>query len=195
MNIKEKIILVSASPRRKQILEDAGFTIAVHPTHADESFDPTTPVREVPELLARRKAAAAPPSSDIVIAADTVVILGEEILNKPAGAEEAAAMLRKLSGNTHQVITAVCIREGEQYTTFADVAQVSFKALSEEEITHYITRYKPFDKAGAYGVQDFIGMVGIPKINGSFYTVMGLPIHLIYEHLKKYIAWTKSSFS
>ncbi len=104
-------------------------------------------------------------------------------------------MLRKLSGNTHQVITAVCIREGEQYTTFADVAQVSFKALSEEEITHYITRYKPFDKAGAYGVQDFIGMVGIPKINGSFYTVMGLPIHLIYEHLKKYIAWTKSSFS
>jgi septum formation protein len=189
MNIKKKIILVSASPRRKQILEDAGFVIEIRPTHADESFSSTTPVREVPVILAKRKAAAAPQGEEITIAADTVVLLQEEILNKPENPAEAATMLRKLSGTTHEVITAVCIREGENYHTFSDTAKVTFRKLEEVEIQHYIAQYKPFDKAGAYGVQDFIGMVGIPRIEGSFYTVMGLPVHLIYEHLKKYISW------
>lgn len=189
MNLREKIILVSASPRRKQILEDAGFTLEIRPTHADESFDPKTPVREVPLLLARRKAEAAQDGEGIIIAADTVVILGQEILNKPTDEKEAYAMLRKLSGTTHEVITAACIREKHTYTTFSDTASVTFKELTDTEILYYIKQYRPFDKAGAYGVQDFIGMVGIPKIEGSFYTVMGLPIHLIYEHLKKHIAW------
>lgn len=189
MKINEKIILVSASPRRKQILQDAGFRFEVVSTPVDESFDPDMPPEKVPEILARRKVEAFgnEDSGQIIIGADTVVIVNGQIFNKPENRYEAADMLSRLSNNTHQVVTGVCIRTRHGVATFSDITRVHFKALSEEEISYYIDHFSPFDKAGGYGVQDFIGMVGIDRLEGSFYTVMGLPVHQVYEHLKPYI--------
>jgi septum formation protein len=116
-----------------------------------------------------------------------VVIIDGKILNKPSDEEEAISMLKTLSGKMHLVVTGISIKIGDNYETHADVAEVYFDNLTDEEICYYVKKHKPFDKAGSYGVQDFIGMIGIPKINGSFYTVMGLPIHLVYQSLKKYM--------
>ncbi len=191
MKIKEKIILVSASPRRKQILSDAGFPFEVVPASVDESFDPNLPPARVPEMLAHRKVEAfgnADPGK-VIIGADTVVIIQGALLNKPENREQAAEMLSRLSGKVHEVVTGVCIQSRLGTRTFADTTRVHFKTLSSEEIAFYIDHFRPFDKAGAYGVQDFIGMIGIERLEGSFYNVMGLPIHLVYEHLKPFIVW------
>ena len=189
MKISEKIILVSASPRRRQILEEAGFRFEVIPTAVDESFDPDLPAEKVPEVLARRKVEAFPYEDprQIILGADTVVIVNGRILNKPEDRQEAVEMLKGLSDNTHRVVTGVCIRANNSLITFSDTTLVHFKALSPQEIDYYVDHFSPYDKAGGYGVQDFIGMVGIDRLEGSFYNVMGQPVHQVYHHLKPYI--------
>lgn len=199
MKLSKPLVLASNSPRRKEIMHNAGyeFTVKVIPT--DESFSADMPVEEVPVFLARTKAECFRENlqDEIILCADTVVIIDQEneinhvrpsnILNKPADHSEAKEMLRMLSGRVHRVVTGVCIMTTEDTVSFADTSYVHFKELADWEIDYYIERCKPFDKAGAYGVQDFIGMIGIPKIEGSFYTVMGLPIHRVYEALEKYV--------
>ncbi len=194
MKLSKPLVLASNSPRRKEIMHNAGyeFTVKVIPT--DENFSAEMPVEEVPAFLARTKAECFRENlqDEIILCADTVVIIDQEnlksqILNKPANYAEAKEMLEMLSGRVHRVITGVCVMTTEETISFADTSHVHFKELSEWEIDYYIERCRPFDKAGAYGVQDFIGMIGIPKIEGSFYTVMGLPIHRVYEALEKYL--------
>lgn len=191
MKINKKIILASASPRRSQILHDAGFVFEVKSLPVDESFDPGLPPESVPEILAKRKTEAFGPadSDSIIIGADTVVMINGQLLNKPANRQEAIAMLQRLSNRAHQVITGVCLRTPRGLISFSDTTLVYFKSLSAEEIAYYVDHYRPYDKAGAYGVQDFIGMIGIHRLEGSFYTVMGLPVHLLYQHLQPYIIW------
>lgn len=194
MKLSKPLVLASNSPRRKEIMHNAGyeFTVKVIPT--DENFSEEMPVEEVPVFLARTKAECFRENlqDEIILCADTVVIIDQEnkkstILNKPANHAVAKEMLRMLSGRVHRVITGVCVMTTEETIGFADTSFVHFKELSDWEIDYYIERCKPFDKAGAYGVQDFIGMIGIPKIEGSFYTVMGLPIHRVYEVMEKYV--------
>lgn len=186
MNLQRPIILASNSPRRHQLLRDAGFEFTIQVKDTPEDFSADMPVREVPVFLARKKAAAFREGleNEIVLTADTVVIIDNQILNKPADAVEARLMLRLLSGRMHEVVTGVCLLTREQTTSFADTAFVHFKPLADEEIDYYITHYRPFDKAGAYGAQDWLGMVGIEKIEGSYFTVMGLPTHKVYEALR-----------
>jgi septum formation protein len=189
IKLNKKLILASNSPRRKQILNDAGFDFTVSVKEIDESFSTEIPVNMVAEYLAKKKAEAFSEISDqiIVLTADTIVAVDNLILNKPADKNGAADMLKKLSGRTHVVHTGVCLRVGNIENSFTDTTIVSFKSLTDNEIDYYIETCKPFDKAGAYGVQDFIGMVGIDKIEGSYFTVMGLPIHRVYEALQPYI--------
>jgi septum formation protein len=138
--------------------------------------------------LARKKAEAFRDElgNQIILTADTIVVIDKDILNKPKDASEAREMLRKLSGRQHQVITGVCVMTAENTESFIDIAEVFFRELTDWEIDYYIETCRPFDKAGSYGVQDFIGMVGIPRMEGSYFTVMGLPVHKVYEALSKY---------
>lgn len=189
MKLTKKLILASNSPRRKEILGLAGFDFEVIVRPTSEDFDPGLPYEKVPELLATLKAECFGDFDDnyLVVTADTVVVLENRIINKPQNENEAFEMLASLSGKTHEVVTGVCIKNGLDCQSFIDITSVTFEELTEAEIWFYIKNHHPMDKAGAYGVQDFIGMIGIPKIEGSFYTVMGLPIHLIYKALKPYI--------
>lgn len=141
-------------------------------------------------MLARQKAEYFGHDHDnrLILCADTIVVLGTLILNKPADEEEARAMLRQLSGATHRVITGVCLLDGDRYTTATDVALVTFRTLQEWEIDRYIQACRPYDKAGGYGIQEWVGMVGIERIEGSYYTIMGLPTHLVYALLRPYFA-------
>jgi septum formation protein len=183
-----KIILASASPRRQFLLKEIGLKFKIDPPHIDESFPQHLPIEIVPSYLAEQKAKALVPKikNEIVIAADTVVILNGIIMNKPANRKEAIKMLSDLSGQTHTVITGVCILNKDKIDCFDDKTKVTFKKLSVEEIEFYVDNYQPFDKAGAYGAQDWIGMVAIKKIVGSYFNVMGLPIHKVYERLKSF---------
>jgi len=179
-------------------MTDAGFSFTIETRPTDELFPPTMPVDEVAEYLARQKAEQFlsdtldnQPFARIVLCADTVVILGNQILNKPQDETEAHRMLRSLSGNTHRVRTGVAIlapdNNGDpQLYSFTDETIVQFSPLTDDEITYYIRTCKPFDKAGSYGAQDFVGLVGIERLEGSFYTVMGLPTHRVYQVLKAY---------
>ncbi len=189
LTLTKPLVLGSASPRRRQILQEAGFPFTAHAYDTDESFPPDLPTEAVPGYLARRKAEAFGEESAkvLILTADTVVRINGEILNKPTDPADARRMLRLLSGRRHEVTTGVCLRDGTDYTVFADTAGVWFRNLSEAEIGYYLDACRPFDKAGAYGVQDFIGMVGIARIEGSFFTVMGLPIHRVYEALREYV--------
>lgn len=186
--LKRPLILASSSPRRQFLLKEAGFTFVVDSPNIDESFSDSMPVESVPVFLAEKKAKAllSKISNEIVLASDTVVILGNKILNKPADRNEAIQMLTMLSGETHLVITAVCLLSREKVVSFDDRTEVTFAKLSQSEIEFYIDHYKPFDKAGAYGAQDWLGMIGVEKINGSYFTVMGLPIHKVYQQLMKF---------
>ncbi|MDF7816158.1 Maf family nucleotide pyrophosphatase [Runella sp. MFBS21] len=188
INLSHPLILASNSPRRQQLLRELGieFTVQVRPT--DELFPADMPASEVAGYLAQHKAEqfAHDLGEKLILCADTVVVVDNEILNKPTDATEARTMLQKLSGREHQVITGICLLSPEGYQTISDVAKVVFKTLTESEIDYYITHYRPFDKAGAYGVQEWIGMIGISHIEGSFYTIMGLPLHKVYELLSKY---------
>lgn len=186
----KKIILASNSPRRKELLAllDLEFTVDTG-TDFVEEYSPDTPHVKVPELMSRGKSLGFHrelESDEILVTSDTMVLCGTEILGKPSDKEDAARMLRLLSGREHQVITAVTIRSAAKEKTFSVSSNVYFKELSESEIDYYIETYKPFDKAGAYGIQEWIGYVGISGLQGSFYNVMGLPTRKLYQTLKEF---------
>lgn len=185
MNTTRPLILASSSPRRQYLMKEAGFTFAVKKPDVEESFPPDMPAEAVAQYLAKKKAAFFRPAltDEIIVTADTVVIIQGKILNKPQNRSEAIAMLSLLSGNMHSVMTGVCILSKEKEISFDDTTLVTFSKLSQNEIEYYVDHYKPYDKAGAYGAQDWIGMVAIEKIAGSYFTVMGLPIHRVYQHL------------
>ncbi len=193
IKLNRKLILASNSPRRKEILSNAGFEFSVSVKEIDESFPIEMPIIEVPAYLASKKADsfAKEIGENIVLTADTIVAIDNLILNKPVDEKGAKDMLQKLSGRKHVVHTGFCILTKNGKKSFVDTTEVLFKHLTDNEIDYYIKTCKPFDKAGAYGVQDFIGMIGIDKIVGSYFTVMGLPIHLIYKELSEYIVWKK----
>lgn len=186
-----RIILASASPRRKELLSklDIDFTVKIL-YDVDESFPASLPVVQVPQYISRKKADAyrqEMQENDMVITADTVVAVGRRILGKPKSAEEARAMLKLLSDRYHRVVTGVTIMTAKRTETFATVSRVRFARLNDEEIDYYISKYKPFDKAGAYGIQEWIGMVGITEMNGSYFNVMGLPVQRLYAKLKEFL--------
>ncbi len=185
MKVARPLILASTSPRRQFLMKEAGFQFTIQKPSDDETFPDDMDVSAVPTFLAEKKARslATHLTNEIIIASDTVVILERQILNKPEHRAEAIAMLSRLSGRTHTVITGVCLLGKEKVDTFDDRTEVTFKNLSLEEIRFYVDTYKPLDKAGAYGAQDWLGMVGIEKISGSYFTVMGLPMHKVYKHL------------
>ncbi len=182
-----KIVLASQSPRRKQLLEMAEISFEIIIADVDETNPPGMPGDDVPEFLARKKADAVSHMvhDAIVIAADTVVLLDHHILGKPVDEANAIEILRQLSGRMHKVVSGVCIRKNDHEVCFSVVTEVYFRTLSEEQIRHYVTRYKPYDKAGAYAIQEWIGVTGIEKINGDYYNVMGLPIGDVINVLKR----------
>jgi septum formation protein len=189
--LTKPLVLGSGSPRRKEILEKAGFQFSVEVKPTDESFPKSMPVGEVASYLSAQKVTEFGDeyNDKIVLCSDTVVILNGEIMNKPIDVSEAAMMLKTLSGNQHKVITGVSVKVNGEINSFSDECFVNFEELSDSEINYYIKTCKPFDKAGAYGIQDFIGMAKISKLEGSFYTVMGLPVHKVYQALQPYIQW------
>lgn len=186
MNLSRPILLASNSPRRKELLAGLGIKFEVRVKEVNEDFPEHLQRAQVAEFLASHKADAytADLQNEVLITADTIVCLGERILNKPADATEAFAMLRALSGTHHEVITGVCILTKNSKTIFHDATRVYFKKLSDEEINFYIEHYQPFDKAGAYGIQEWIGKIGIEKIEGSYFNVVGLPVQKLYTYLK-----------
>ena len=190
LTLSHPLYLGSNSPRRKEILAAAGFSFTVLPADIDESFGNHIPLEQVPVFLAEEKAkalsAVAIPNS-FILTADTVVIVDGEILNKPGSRREAYDMLKKISGKTHKVVTGYSIQGPGISVVESDSALVSFRNLEDWEIAFYVKSGSALDKAGAYGIQDFIGMAGIAQLEGSFYTVMGLPIFKIYQALKPFI--------
>lgn len=184
-----KLILASASPRRQQLMQELGLEFEVRPADLDEFYPEELGMTAIPEYLAQLKADAMKDSlkdNEILITADTIVWKDDKVLGKPANYDEAFAMLKSLSGSQHQVITGMNIQSADKRISFHAVTEVWFAELSDEEISFYIEKYKPYDKAGAYGIQEWIGFVAIYKIEGSFYNVMGLPIHKLYQHLKSF---------
>jgi septum formation protein len=188
MNLRHPLILASNSPRRQQLLREAGFSFEVYTEQVDESYPASLEKMEVGEYLARKKSAfyGKKLSGAVIVTADTTVVLDNELLEKPADSKEAFAMLSRLSGRSHDVITGVCIAAPDGLDAFSVSTQVTFKELTNEEIDYYISNYKPFDKAGAYGIQEWIGMIGITGIEGSYFNVVGLPIQEVYQRLVKY---------
>ncbi len=184
------LILASASPRRHQLLRDLGFPFEVVVREVDESFPSGLSPTETVLFIAKKKAAAYPDliQDHIVITADTIVANAGKILGKPADAAEAAAMIRSLSGGAHEVISAVVIAHQDQKIAFAEQTKVVFRDLSEAEIQHYVETSRPYDKAGSYGIQEWIGMVGITAIHGDYYNVMGLPTSRLYQALHTFNA-------
>ncbi|WP_242918877.1 Maf family nucleotide pyrophosphatase [Pontibacter liquoris] len=185
MNLSQPLLLASNSPRRKELLAGLGLAFEVRVKEVSEDFPEHLKGAEVAEYLASHKAAAyaAEITNQVLLTADTIVCLGDRILNKPQNYEEAFVMLRSLSGTSHEVITGVCLLTQHQKVIFSDSTRVYFKALSDEEIHYYITHYKPFDKAGAYGIQEWIGKIGITRLEGSYFNVVGLPVQKLYEQL------------
>ncbi|MBB4024527.1 MULTISPECIES: Maf family nucleotide pyrophosphatase [Butyricimonas] len=183
-----KLILASASPRRQQLMKDAGFTFEVWLKNVEEKYPQELHWENVPEYLSKVKASAFREelkADEVLITADTVVCIHDRILGKPADRKEAISMLQELSGNRHLVVTGVSVTTRTEQLSFSSRTDVFFKRLSNEEIEFYVDTYKPFDKAGAYGIQEWIGYIGIERIEGSFYNVMGLPIQKLYETLRK----------
>ena len=183
-----KLILASASPRRQQLMKDAGFTFEVRLKNVEEKYPQELHWENVPEYLSKVKASAFREelkADEVLITADTVVCIHDRILGKPADRKEAISMLQELSGNRHLVVTGVSVTTRTEQLSFPSRTDVFFKRLSNEEIEFYVDTYKPFDKAGAYGIQEWIGYIGIERIEGSFYNVMGLPIQKLYETLRK----------
>lgn len=186
---KYKVILASNSPRRKELLGGLGIGYEVKTMpDIDESYPDGLSMEEVPVYIARSKADAYRPlmqPDELSITADTIVWLDGVVMGKPKDEEEACDMLRRLSGQTHQVVTGVCLTTIDRQQSFATVTDVTFDRLTEEEITHYVSSYQPMDKAGAYGIQEWIGYVGVRSIKGSYFNVVGLPIQRLYQELKR----------
>lgn len=188
------VILASQSPRRKQLLEWAEQTFQVLVVPTDESFPPHLSIGEIPVHIARQKAVAVSEQlkkteeknylNPIILAADTVVVLQNQVIGKPKDREDAIAILQSLSGKKHQVITGVVLLHQEREIAFAEVTHVQFHSLSKEQIEFYVDRYQPYDKAGAYAIQEWIGVVGVQSIEGDFYNVMGLPISRVVQSLQ-----------
>jgi len=187
---RHRIILASNSPRRKELLAGIGIDFEVRVLQGiDESYPADLPIQDTAEYISRKKAAAYREQladDELVITADTIVVLDDEVMGKPADEQEASSMLHKLSGRTHQVITGVTLTTKERQQSFSVLTDVTFKQLSDEEIDYYITHYHPMDKAGAYGIQEWIGYIGVTGLSGSYFNVMGLPVQRIYEALKTY---------
>jgi septum formation protein len=186
-----RLILASRSPRRRELLAGAGLDFELADNYeVEETYPAELPAREVPEYLAVLKSEAYPQAlgeEDILITADTVVICGGHIFGKPAGREDAAAMLAELSGSRHTVVTGVALRTRGRMHSFSSASDVRFRPLSGEEIAYYVDTCRPFDKAGAYGIQEWIGYVAIERIEGSFYNVMGLPVQALYAELGSFL--------
>ena len=189
-NIGYNIILASNSPRRKELLAGLGVKFDVRLiADIDETYPDNIKSHDVAEYIAKKKADAykqSIASNELIITADTIVILGDEIFGKPLNADEAYAMLQKLSGKTHQVITGVCLLTKNEQRVFRVTTDVTFKELEMEEIKYYVDNYKPFDKAGAYGIQEWIGYIGVTSLNGSYFNVVGFPVQRIYTELQKF---------
>lgn len=186
---KYHIILASNSPRRRELLAGLGihFEVKVLPD-VEEAYPEDLPVLQIAEYIAKEKAAAYQSlmgPDELVITADTVVVVGSEVMGKPADADDARRMLEKLSGRTHQVTTGVCLTTQRVQKSFSVTTDVTFKPLSREEIDYYIENYSPYDKAGAYGIQEWIGYVGVTGLQGSYFNVMGLPVQRIYAEIAK----------
>ena len=184
-----KLILASGSPRRHQLLTELGLAFEVRLLEVAEDFPAHLRRGEVAEYLAAHKAAAYAPGlapDEVVLTADTIVCLGNDVLNKPADAAEAGAMLTRLQGRAHDVFTGVCLRVGDgRQVVFSDQTTVHFAPLSSADIRHYVATARPFDKAGAYGAQDWLGLVAITRLEGSYFTVMGLPTHRVWAELHR----------
>lgn len=183
------LILSSNSPRRKELLQGLGIPFKVLVIQGiDESYPDTIPAADIAEYIAVKKAepyrGTITGTDNTVLTADTVVVLGNQVMGKPKDEQDAYRMLRALSGNTHQVYTGVCLTRADKQRHFSVCTDVTFKELADEEIWQYIKKYSPMDKAGAYGIQEWIGYIGITGINGSYYNVMGLPVQRIYEELR-----------
>lgn len=184
----KKIILASQSPRRKQLLEWAEVPFDILVQETDESYPEGLSVEEVSIHIAKQKALAVQsdlPADAVIVAADTIVVLGERIIGKPKSREDAVAILTDLSGQKHRVITGVCILQNDKAIIFSDTTDVTFHELTAEQIAFYIDKYKPYDKAGAYAIQEWIGVVGIKSVQGDFYNVMGLPVSRVVRELEK----------
>ncbi|GHT46942.1 Maf-like protein [Bacteroidia bacterium] len=187
---KYRIILGSQSPRRRELLSglDIDFEVRLIPD-IEEVYPKTLWKEEIPVYVAQLKAKAykeVMSADTFLITADTIVWLDGKVYGKPRNEEDAKVMLRTLSGKTHEVITGVCLTTREKQQTFYAVSSVKFADLKEKEIEYYIQKYKPYDKAGAYGVQEWIGYIGVESLNGSFYNVMGLPVRMLYQYLKEW---------
>lgn len=187
---KYKIILGSNSPRRKELLSglDIKFNVKVIPG-LEENYPETLDPQEIPVFLSKQKAEAYLSSLDdtmLLITADTIVWNGNAVIGKPKNRAEAIQMLRSLSGHEHHVVTGVCLTTTKKQLTFSVISSVRFASLNDDEIIYYVDKYKPFDKAGAYGIQEWIGYVGVESISGSFYNVMGLPVQRLYQELKTF---------
>ena len=183
------VVLASKSPRRQELLKGMGVRFVCLTKETPEDY-PEMPFKKVPEYLSRQKSLAFTdeelPSNYLLITADTVVIAENEILGKPADREDAMRMLHVLSGKSHHVVTGVTVRTKDKTKTFSAISKVTFAPLDLEEMAYYVDRYKPYDKAGAYGIQEWIGYVGISGLQGSFYNVMGLPTRKLYQTLKSF---------
>ena len=187
----KKIILASASPRRRELLAGMGVQFVVDTQNSfDEVYDPSIPKDSIPSVLSEGKSYGFHrelADDEILITSDTLVLCDDVVMGKPHSYEEAVEMLRMLSGRSHKVITAITIRDKNKCRTASDTTFVNFKLLSDSEIDFYVTNYKPFDKAGAYGIQEWIGYIGIDRIDGSYFTVMGFPVHLVYSELQYFL--------
>lgn len=185
----QSIILASQSPRRKQLLEWAEVPFDVIVKETPETYPDGLYTADIAIHIARQKAIAVQTetkTTKVVLAADTIVVLRGRIIGKPKDSAEAIRILSDLSGNHHVVVTGVVIRQGEKEITFADTTEVNFHPLTQEQIEFYVDKYKPYDKAGAYAIQEWIGVVGIKSVNGDFYNVMGLPVSRVVQELKKF---------
>ena len=187
----KKIILGSASPRRRELLAglDLEFTVDTGNTF-DEVYDADVPAEDIPAVLSKGKSFGFHRELDqneVLITSDTLVLCGDRVMGKPHSRDEAIDMLKTLSGRDHKVITAITIRDNTKCRTSSDTAVVHFKSLTNSEIEYYVDAYKPFDKAGAYGIQEWIGYIGIDRIDGSYFTIMGLPVHLVYSELQYFL--------
>ena len=183
-----KILLASNSPRRKELLSSLGYNFEVVSINCDEVYPENLPVEQIAAYLSELKSNAygTVANDEILITADTIVAIEDEVLGKPLDEFNAKQMLRQLSGKTHQVFTGITVRNSHKSITQTDVAHVEIDEVTDNEIDFYIKNYKPFDKAGSYGVQEWFGMAKIKKLTGSYYTVMGLPTHLVYQTFKDF---------
>lgn len=188
--LKKKLILASKSPRRKQLLEQAGFSFTIQTLNVEEDYPDEMPKMEVAPFLARKKAQAAKSfivnGDEIILAADSVVILENRIYEKPKDYDDAVRILSELSGNKHTVVTGVCLLSHQKEVVFSGISRVDLLPLSTAEIEYYVNTYQPYDKAGAYAIQEWIGLCKIKSIEGTYPNIMGLPVDLVYQNLKEF---------